>query len=263
MNSSNKYLLDITVVITCHNEEAFIIDTLETAVKALEQAGVSYEIILINDVSRDASVQRIKEFLCLHPLLPVTLKDNERNRGLANNYVEGAFLGRGKYYHLVCGDNAVPMQDLAHIYKHIGKADIIAPYQIQREIVGKGQIRRRLSEVFTFLVNLFSGYNLKYYNGSAVHLRYNVMRWHPTSYGFGFQADIVTTLLDQGASYTQVYCSGIDRKGSGSSALTLRNFLSVCHTLLEILIRRVRRFLYGKEWPRPVEVPVQDEENSA
>ena len=36
-----------------------------------------------------------------------------------------------------------------------------------------------LSGTFTFLVNTISGFRLHYYNGLAVHLRYNVMRWHP------------------------------------------------------------------------------------
>ena len=103
-------------------------------------------------------------------------------------------------------------------------------------------------------MNLISGYNLKYYNGLAIHLRYNVMRWHPSSYGFGFQADILTRLLDEGASYIQIASAGIDRKGSGSTALTMRNFLSVTHTLLELAIRRLRRALYGRMMPRPREI---------
>jgi glycosyltransferase involved in cell wall biosynthesis len=244
----------ITVVVTCYNEEAFITDTIDTVVGALEETDRSYEIIVVDDVSRDNSVQRVRDYIQTHPGRSIRLKVNEVNRGLANNYVEAAFLGRGKYYRLCCGDNPEPREVLVNAFTHIGAADIIIPYQLQDSVVGKQESRKLISKVFTFLVNLISGYNLRYYNGLAIHLRYNVMRWHPSSYGFGFQADILTRLLDEGASYLQIPSSGIDRKGNGSTALTIRNFLSVTHTLLELFIRRIRRELYGRTMPRPREI---------
>lgn len=246
--------IDITIVVTCYNEEAFITDTIDTVRSALEEAGRSYEIIVVDDVSQDNSVKQIRDYIQSHSSHPIHLKVNEVNRGLANNYVEAAFLGKGKYYRLCCGDNPEPREVLVDAFKHIGAADIIIPYQLQDAVVGKQESRKLISKVFTFLVNLISGYNLKYYNGLAIHLRYNVMRWHPSSYGFGFQADILTRLLDEGASYLQIASSGIDRKGSGSTALTMRNFLSVVHTLLELLIRRIRRELYGRAMPKPREI---------
>ena len=249
--------IDITVVVTCYNEEAFIIDALDNVTSALRGSGRSYEVIVIDDVSKDNSVQKIREYVSAHPDLPIILKANQTNRGLANNYVEAAFLGRGKYYRLCCGDNPEPNEALVNAFKHIGMADIVIPYQKQETVVGKSPSRKALSETFTFLVNLISGYNLKYYNGLAIHLRYNVMRWHPSSYGFGFQADILTRLLDEGASYVQIPSIGIDRKGSGSTALNMRNILSVTHTLLELSIRRLRRTLYGRTMRKPVEVFVR------
>jgi hypothetical protein len=142
-----------------------------------------------------------------------------------------------------------------NIFKHVGVADIVIPCQNQDKILGKSRARRFLSKTFTFLVNFISGYNIRYYNGMAVHLRYNVMRWHPSSYGFGFQADILTRLLDEGASFVQVESYGTDRKGGDSTALHIRNILSVGHTLLELAIRRLRRLLYGRSMKKPVEYP--------
>jgi glycosyltransferase involved in cell wall biosynthesis len=245
---------DLTVLVTCYNEEDLIAQTLQSVIDAVTQAALAYEILVIDDVSKDHSVERVQNFINAHPDYPIRLWINQTNRGLANNYVDGAFLGRGTYYHLVCGDDSIPVQYLAAIYGLLGKADMIVPYQLQDEVAGKSRFRKSVSLAFTRLVSLLSGYNLKYFNGSAVQRRYNVMRWHPVSYGFGFQADILTMLLDQGVSYIQVYSRGIDRKGGRSTALSMRNFLSVSHTLLEILFRRVRRLLYGKNWPLPTEI---------
>jgi glycosyltransferase involved in cell wall biosynthesis len=246
--------VDITVLVTCYNEAHLIGDTLNNVVAALREVGCSYEILVIDDLSKDNSVAVIQEYIRVHPDAGVTLHANQKNRGLATNYVEGAFLGRGRYYRLCCGDNCEPREVLANVFKHLGKADMVIPYQLQGEVAGKSPMRKNLSRVFTWLVNVISGYRIKYYNGMAIHLRWNVMRWHPSSYGFGFQADIVTRLLDEGASYLQVRSTSVENKGSASSALTLRNLLSVTHTLLEITIRRVRKFLYGKELPKPREI---------
>jgi glycosyltransferase involved in cell wall biosynthesis len=245
---------DITVLVTCYNEEALITDTLDNVTGALRETGCSYEIIVVDDVSTDNSVVKVREYVQKYPADPIRLRINERNRGLATNYIDTAFEARGKYYRLCCGDNAESKQILVDVFRHIGKADIVIPYQNQNEIPGKSLFRRLLSGTFTLLVNLISGYKVKYYNGLAIHLKYNVMRWHPSSYGFGFQADMITRLLDEGASYIQVPSSSIDRKGSGSSALTLRNFLSVIHTFLELAIRRFRRLLYGRSMPEPREI---------
>lgn len=245
--------VELTVVVTCYNEAEFISATLENVTAALTEVGRSYEIIVIDDASRDQSVAKIREFIRDHPEFPIHLKVNTRNRGWANNFVEGAFLGRGKYYRLCCGDDSEAKEVLVNVYRHIGRADMIIPYQLQKGVAGKSRVRRLVSVGFTGLVNLISGYRIKYYNGMAVHLRYNVMRWHPTSYGFGFQAETITRLLDEGASYLQVPSTSVHRKGSASSALTLRNFLSVCHTLLELAIRRVRKILYERH-TKPVEI---------
>jgi len=246
--------IDITVVVSCYNEEAFITDTVDHVLEALRKVGCSYEIFVVDDSSKDRSVERLRAYISAHPGEPITLKVNEVNRGLGNTYVEAAFLGRGKYYRLCCGDDSEPPEVLLNVFSKIGVADIVIPYQNQDEVAGKTIGRRFLSKTFTALVNLIGGYRIRYYNGMAIHLRYNVLRWHPSSYGFGFQADMITRLLDEGASYVQIPSSSVDRKGTASSALGIRNCLSVGHTLLEISIRRFRRFLYGRTMPAPVEI---------
>jgi len=246
--------IDITIFVSCYNEESFIAQTLENVTSALQEAGCTYEIIVVDDKSIDNSAERVRQYIHSHPQQPIQLKVSEKNRGLANNYVETAFLGRGKYYRLCCGDNCEPKDSLVRIFRCTGKADMVITYQDPNTDDGRTTGRRLLSRTFTGLVNMISGYRIRYYNGLATHLRYNVMRWHPSSYGFGFQADIITRLLDEGTSYIQIPRLTVERKGTTSTALTMRNILSVIHTLLEITIRRVRRFLYGKDMSQPQEI---------
>src|SRR6266478_533708 len=127
----------------------------------------------------------------------------------------------------------------------MGHADIVIPYH--ENVPGKSPLRRAVSKLYTSLVNSLSGYHIRYYNGLALTLRYNVMRWGPYSFGFGFQAELITRLLDENASYIEIPVVATHQDKTGAnSALNWRNFFSVGHTLLEVLLRRVRRHALKK-----------------
>lgn len=250
---------DITVLVTCYNEAEFISQTLETVAAALSASGRSHEILVVDDCSRDASAATIRAYLAAHPEQNIRFHPNAHNRGLACNFIEGAYLGNGKYYRLCCGDNPETLEALTHIFSHVGAADMVIPYQVQRDVAGKSPLRKRISMLFTGIVNLLSGNKIGYYNALPVFVRYHVMRFPPQSYGFGFQADIVTRLLEEEITFAQIRHRGaVDRKPDGSTALSMRNLLSVLHTFVEILIRRLRRAVYGKGKPRAREVHVKD-----
>ena len=245
---------EITVVITCFNEAEFIGDTIDTVLAALGRAGRDFEVIVIDDCSRDGSPAVIERALARHPGENVRLHSNATNQGLACNFVNGAFLGSGRYYRLCCGDNAESLESLVILFSYVGAADLVIPYQLQENVEGKTPLRKTISRAFTFLVNAISGYRLKYYNALPIYLRYHVMRYPPVTYGFGFQADVITRLLSEGITYAQIDHRSHDRKVGKSTALSTRNLLSVLHTLLEIVFRRVRGTLYRKSIPRPTEI---------
>ncbi len=210
--------LDLTVFVSCYNEAPYIVGTLDTIRSSAAEVGLNYEIIVIDDASRDNSREVVIDYIGSHPEDRVVLRSNRTNKGLAQNYLDAAFIGKGKYYRLICGDNAEPKESIVAVLREIGQADIIVPYYISKE--GKSLRRRLISSTYTGLVNLMTGYRLHYYNGLALHLRHNVLRWH----------SIIT----------------IEQRQGKSNALTLRNFLSVGHTFVEIINRRLSNRLYRR-----------------
>jgi len=238
--------LDVTIFVSCYNESSYISGTLDTICEAMDAVGLSFEVIVIDDGSRDNSRELVRAYITAHPERGIILRANKHNKGLAQNYVDGAFLGAGKYYRLICGDNAEPKETIVSVFKSVGQADIIVPYYTSSE--GKSMKRQLISRTFTGIINLITGYRLHYYNGLAVHLRHNVMRWHSHSRGFGFQADILCRLLDLGYTYKEVPVITVEqREGDKSNALTLKNLLSVGHTIMEIAIRRVSNRVYRRK----------------
>jgi dolichol-phosphate mannosyltransferase len=232
---------DLSLFISCYNESEFIVTTLDRVLSALwELDNLSYELIIVDDCSIDDSIAVLREFISCHPNEPLILRCNQRNRGLSQNYVDMAFFAIGKYYRLVCGDTAESTTAMKAIYSAISAADIIIPFY-PRSVSGKRRMRKMISATYVTVINLLAGQTIKYYNGLPLHRRFHVMRWHPTTRGFGFQADILCMLLEQGYSFKEIPVEVVDRKPLGGSALKLSNFFSVAHTLINIIIRRLAR----------------------
>jgi glycosyltransferase involved in cell wall biosynthesis len=233
---SDKYL---TLFVACYNEEENIIASLEAIAAAVARFSWTWEVIVIDDASTDHSVPLIKEYMCSHPEYPILLVVREINQGLAQNYIEASFLGRGKYFKLVCGDNVETSQQLIDLFKRIGEADLLIPYHIDTS--SRSLFRRSLSRLFTITVNLISGYNIGYYNGNGVQLRYSIMRLNTNFRGFDYQADLILRQLEQGRTYVQIPVVAGERAAGKSKAISLKNICSVLHFFVNIAIRRFGR----------------------
>src|SRR5205823_9252861 len=112
----------------CKNEEAHITGTLDTVVSAAKETGCKYEVLVVDDGSRDQTSAVVEKYRADHPDLPIVLHRNPRNLGLSRTFVDGAFAGRGKYFRLVCGDNVEPKETILAIIGRMSEADMVLPY---------------------------------------------------------------------------------------------------------------------------------------
>jgi len=232
--------VEVSFLVPCLNEEATVIGTIETIMNAVSRVGCSYEILVFDDGSRDNTAGVVETFQATQPLAPIRLIRNKVNRGLAYNFVEGAFCARGRYYRAVPGDNVEPAETIEQIVRARGAADVIVPHFV--EIRNRPLRRTVISKLYTCLVNLASGNRLAYYNGNPLYLRAHVMRFHVECSGFGYQAEFLTRLISEGATYKEIPLVAYDREGS--AAISVKNLLSVAHSLMTIALRRLRIVLF-------------------
>jgi glycosyltransferase involved in cell wall biosynthesis len=236
--------VEISFIVPCYNEEVDVADTLTEIVKCMGFVGKTFEIVVIDDCSKDATVQKVTDFINANPSVPVTLRRNLVNHGWAQNFVDGAFVAKGKYYRMIPGDNVEKAEEMQKVVSLAGTADIIVPYQV--EVQGKSAFRVALSGVFTTLVNILSGNKFKYYNGCSLYRTFDIMRWHVRTGGYGFQAETLTRLVSLGFTYVEVPVRAQDRTGGKSKAISLINILSAAHSLSEIFLQRLRNSMAKK-----------------
>src|SRR5262245_24349749 len=73
--------IDLTIFVSCYNESEFIVQTLDAIRAALKKVGrISYELIVIDDVSKDNSAELVTKYIADHPDDRIILRRNGVNR---------------------------------------------------------------------------------------------------------------------------------------------------------------------------------------
>jgi len=239
---------DITIFMPCRNEEGNVGRALNEIVTTLAEYPHSYEIIVVDDASRDGSVAEVEAFIRAHPEVKILLKRNPKPLGVSYNFVDAALLGHGKYFRMIGGHFQDRREAMQSGFDQLGNADIIITY-IEPDL--RVRHRQWISRTYTWFVNFISGYSIAHYHGTPIHYRMDVLRWH--SYrSVGFYADMTTRILDEGVTYLEVPTPAYERETGKSLALRWRNVISLFVGLCDMLLRR-----YSKERVAPVKVAPQ------
>src|SRR5260370_24594488 len=111
-------------VVPCFNEEDNVGPTVDSIRHALG-ARDSYEIILVDDCSRDRTLARMQALARADPRIRVVL--NEVNLSMGGAYKSGLSIATAKYVMMLPGDDGFPPKSIAEILSHAGEPDIIIP----------------------------------------------------------------------------------------------------------------------------------------
>jgi glycosyltransferase involved in cell wall biosynthesis len=226
--------LDITIFMPCRDEQGNVSRALNEVVETLKSYDYTYEIIVIDDASADGSVAEIEHFMKCHPTVRIILKRNQQPLGFSYNLSDAAILGRGRYFQFIGSAFQNRREAMRNIFDELGRTDIVITYL---DPDYRPLHRRLLSRGYVWVVNLISGYNISHYHGTPSFRRVDVLRWH--SYRtVGFFADMITRLLDEGATYVEVPTPCHVRERGKSRALRVRNVISLAVGFSDMLLRR-------------------------
>ena len=238
----------LSVIIPALNEAGNIAATVDAVRSALGSRFARHEILIIDDGSTDATGTLAAELAAADPSVRVIA--NGRNRGLGYSYRRGVELAQHEYVMMVPGDNEIPGSSLADVFEHVGRADLIVPHFVNREI--RPMARRLLSRVFTGLVNALFGLRLSYFNGPCVLRRALALPVLPETSGFAYMAVILVRLIASGATVVEVGTRLGPRNTGKSKALRFGNWVAVGRSLASLFVEiHLRR----RRWPRPAAAP--------
>ena len=212
------------------NEEENLEATVVRLIDALTVTVDDYEIIIVDDGSRDATGAIADRLAADHAAVRVL--HNSRNTGLGCCYVQGYREASKTFFVYIPGDNTWPYRSLVELFGNLGRADIITSYAINPEVRPLG--RRLISRFFTGILNLLFGRDLQYFNGLTVYPIEFLRRNPATTFGFGFQAEVLLKALNTGLSYIEVALPIDERTAGQSKAVTLRNVLGVLSTVVRL-----------------------------
>jgi glycosyltransferase involved in cell wall biosynthesis len=224
----------VTFFIPCLNEQGNVGRAIDKVLQIMDGLDHPFEMLVVDDASTDGSVAEVQERQRRYPDAAIRLIRNRFTRGLGTNYFIAAQQASGEYFILMCGDAIEEVRCIREILSHLGEADAIVPYVRDTRPLW----RRALSQAFTRLVNLFSGHRLRYYNGCVLHRTENIRTWFGRSTGFGYQAELLCLMLDQGMTVYEMEIYNHERTRQGvTKAFRPRNIISVLLTLVRVFVR--------------------------
>lgn len=241
----------ITVVIAAFNEEANLAEAIHSAQFAFKGYSNDYEILIVNDGSRDRTGEIADNFAKQDNRIKVV--HNEQNRGQAYSLHRGYQLAAKEYVTVFPGDNDLSAMYLRAFLHAMGSADVLMTYMTN--VGDRPWYRQLLSRSFVLLLNLMFGLRLKNYNGAPLYRTVDIRSLEiKSSQGMTFLAECLIRVLKSGATYKEIPSDFVGRKGGQSRALRFKNFAE-CFQVISSLIWDVHIRRQPGGCPHPSTVP--------
>jgi NAD(P)-dependent dehydrogenase (short-subunit alcohol dehydrogenase family) len=251
-NLISHWQRSVSIFIPALNEEENLKPTVARLIEALTVTVEDYEIIVIDDASSDRTGAVANSLAMENSAIRVL--HNSHNMGLGYCFAQGYREARKDFFVYIPGDNTWPYRSFVELFGNLGRADVVTSYAINPDVRPFG--RRVVSRLYTRVLNLLFGRHLQYFNGLTIYPVDFLRRNPATTFGFGFQAEVLLKALNLGLSYIEVGLPIDERAAGRSKAVNLTNIVSVLATLIRVFIDlRIMRHRQLDEWSPNVRAP--------
>ena len=152
--------MKLSLVVPCYNEAENVVAFQEATIGAFDGCGYDYEIVFINDGSKDATMHNLRK-IHAEQKCPVKVVNFSRNFGKEAGIYAGLCHACGEYISFIDADlqqRPEIVRDMVKILDEQPEYDIVAAYQDRR---GEGKILSFFKKSFYSIINKLSNVNLK------------------------------------------------------------------------------------------------------
>ena len=152
--------MKLSLVVPCYNEAENVSMFQDAVIRAFEGCNYDYEIVYVNDGSRDATLHNLKK-LFQAQRCPVKVVSFSRNFGKEAGIYAGMAQASGEYISLIDADlqqRPEIVRDMVKILDEQPEYDVVAAYQDRR---GEGKVLSWFKKSFYSLINRLSNVKLK------------------------------------------------------------------------------------------------------
>jgi glycosyltransferase involved in cell wall biosynthesis len=146
--------VELSLVLPCYNEEPWLANSIAEIVKVLDSTGLEYELILVDDASRDGTRKAIEGIVKAYPGKAIKTLFHAQNTGWGRAVADGIRETSGEVAGFLDVDLEVHPRYAVECFNAVkGGASVAVGSRIHR-FVARGLLRRLLSVVFAALVRL-------------------------------------------------------------------------------------------------------------
>ena len=152
--------MKLSLVVPCYNEAENVAAFQEAAINVFQNCGFDYEIVFIDDGSRDATMFQLKKLFAAQKC-PVKVISFSRNFGKDAAIYAGLKETSGEYVSIIDADlqqRPELVLDMVKILEEQPEYDVVAAYQDRR---GEGKVLSFFKKTFYKLINHLSDVNLR------------------------------------------------------------------------------------------------------
>lgn len=152
--------MKLSLVVPCYNEAENVAPFQEAVIQAFQGCGYDYELVFINDGSRDATLHNLKKLYSAQKC-PVKVVSFSRNFGKEAGIYAGLQYAEGSYIALIDADlqqRPEIVRDMVKILDEQPEYDVVAAYQDRR---GEGKVLSFFKKSFYWMINKMSDVTLQ------------------------------------------------------------------------------------------------------
>jgi len=151
----------VSLVIACYNEEETLATSFAEILDTLRELGRSYEVIFVDDVSRDRTREILKDIVARYPDVDIKVILHEQNQGRGATVTDGFRAARGEIAGFLDVDLEVHSRYIPSLVRAIERgSDVATVRRIYAFQLGSLD-RYVMSRGYSFLVRRLLGVNIR------------------------------------------------------------------------------------------------------